>query len=259
MKNMKKRAFTLIELLVVIAIIAILAALLLPALSSAKRKAQQINCVSNLKQITLAGIMYIQDSGKLIPYSPSGATYAGTLWMGSLISYQASVDKVRICPLAKEDKPPLNTAFQKKFGSADVAWQWDAIPIMRGSYAINGWMYSDDPNHATFQKESAIQKPTETPFLGDAMWVDAWPTATDPPSKNLYTGLTGGGMGRFAIAQHGGRAPSPNTTATAGQRLEGAVNLGFADGHVQLIKLDDLWKQSWSMDYIPPSTTPAPQ
>jgi len=57
-----QRAFTLIELLVVIAIIAILAAMLLPALSAAKKRAAQAACINNMKQFGLGMQMYIDDS-----------------------------------------------------------------------------------------------------------------------------------------------------------------------------------------------------
>lgn len=110
----RKRAFTLIELLVVIAIIAILAAMLLPVLAAAKRRAQRINCVSNLKQVNLAFRIWEGDNNNLYPmgvstsaggalettYCQSHTSYvpAGITNIFCVMSNELSTPKVLICP-----------------------------------------------------------------------------------------------------------------------------------------------------------------
>lgn len=256
----------MVELLVVIAIIGILAALLLPVLASAKKRALQIQCLNNVKQLTLASFAYATDSNSHATYDDPSNPHE--LWMG--MGYYGNQRKILICPVTHDPDPmpQVNTP-----GAADIEWVWNyqgtvGLPggtNFLGSYSLNGWLYDKatvaGKDHPDFMmsKQTMIQRPSETPVFFDSGWVDAWPLETDPPNTDLYDGTWGGltGMQRATISRHGGVNPmAAPTDFDTTQRLPGAINIGFADGHAELVKLENLWQLYWHLNWQTPAQRP---
>jgi prepilin-type N-terminal cleavage/methylation domain-containing protein len=252
--------FTLIEMLVVIAIIAILAAMLLPVLAGAKRKAKDIQCINNIRQLTLASSVYATENGSHAAYNV--ADQAESLWMG--MGYYGNQKQVMLCPLTHDpaERPDLT-------GAADLTWAWAGLsggPNVHfvGSYGLNGWLYDKATfgaqSHPEFMmsKDTQIQKTSQTPVFCDAIWVDLWPLETDLPSDDLYDGeFVSQHMSRCTIERHA----TPNPAAALryvdiSQRLPGAIDIGMADGHAESVPLENLWQCYWHLNWTPPAQRP---
>ncbi|GAB4455507.1 MAG: hypothetical protein OHK0029_11750 [Armatimonadaceae bacterium] len=221
-RSPRHSAFTLIELLVVIAIIAILAAILFPVFAQAREKARQTTCASNLRQIGLAMLMYVQDYDERFPnrrFEPFGTAanftdYDQNSWRSVIQPYTKST-ALLTCP-SNPDKQ--NPSWDPEFGISYAAnfTEPNAAPADSMGRGLFGQQRSPGVPLA------AVERPSECIAVTE-IFITPWVTWIVDRDDVAYTPAGG-----TTIANIYGKALFRGHS--------GMTNFVFADGHVKALR-----------------------